>query len=1008
MKDQISIEDPILNSPFAEPKWHYELNKEGLTGKILPGRRNSCYYVPVPPPRSKGKQAEFQEFKEIGIEENEFINQVRSRVRIWRSKDYPGVTSTTRKLLNHWTNPTKERKLFYCQIEAVETAIYIAEIAGRNSDGWIETDLRKANDDNNPGLFRIALKMATGSGKTVVMSMLIAWQALNKQSNRQDARFTDKFLLVTPGITIRDRLNVLLPSNPGNYYAERDILPPGYMDKIGQAKIVILNYHSFMPRETVEAGKLVKSVLRGDFKETPAQMVTRVTRELGGAKSQIIVINDEAHHCYRQKVEDVADLSGEDKKEAEERNRYARVWISGLEAIQKKLGIKAVYDMSATPFFLRGSGYDEGTLFPWVVSDFSLIDAIESGIVKVPRVPVIDNSLQSRLPIYRNIYPHVKDRLPKKGRKNEDEQGDPRVPKELEGALEALYSNYKKEYELWEKQSAHTGTTPPVFIVVCNNTNVSKMIYDFVAGYEKTTKNGKAVLKRSDYELFENHDGKEWYHQPRTILVDSEQLDSGESLSADFKAIAQHQVEEFKADYVRRYPGRSADQITDEEMMREVMNTVGKPGKLGANIRCVVSVSMLTEGWDANTVTHILGVRAFGTQLLCEQVVGRGLRRMSYQTIRKTIDINGKSTEIETFPIEYAEVFGVPFDFLKTTGKGGTGEPPPKPNHVRAMPDRSALEITFPRLIGYRYDIRETALNVKFTDDSKMKLTTRDVPTNVENSPLIGEVRVMSLDDLKERREQEIEFRLARRVLSKFFPLSKEDEEKDIDASGVKYWLYPQVLAAVRQWLETCLILTDDTFKQMLLLVEYAETAADKIGRALVAGTAGEKIIKAIPERYDTIGSTSYVDFHTAKPVYATKANKCHVSHVVCDTTQWEQRMAQKIESLDEVFCYVKNENLGFTIPYTFEGRPRTYIPDFILKIDDGHGIDDALHLILEVTGFKFEEKEAKADTVQKFWVPAVNNEGRWGRWAFLEITDIETAKESLIAFILSLKTKAA
>ena len=371
-----------------------------------------------------------------------------------------------------------------------------------------------------------------------------------------------------------------------------------------------------------------------DTLETEGQMLQRVMPELMGLKN-VMVINDEAHHCYREKPRQTAegtdsDLKGEEKKEAEERNRYARVWISGLEAIQKKLGIKAVYDMSATPFFLRGSGYDEGTLFPWVVSDFSLIDAIESGIVKVPRVPVIDNSLQSRLPIYRNIYPHVKDRLPKKGRKNEDEQGDPRVPKELEGALEALYSNYKKEYELWEKQSAHTGTTPPVFIVVCNNTNVSKMIYDFVAGYEKTTKNGKAVLKRSDYELFENHDGKEWYHQPRTILVDSEQLDSGESLSADFKAIARHQVEEFKADYVRRYPGRSADQITDEEMMREVMNTVGKPGKLGANIRCVVSVSMLTEGWDANNVTHILGLRAFHSQLLCEQVVGRGLRRMDY------------------------------------------------------------------------------------------------------------------------------------------------------------------------------------------------------------------------------------------------------------------------------------------------------------------------------------------------------------------------------------------
>ena len=216
-------------------------------------------------------------------------------------------------------------------------------------------------------------------------------------------------------------------------------------------------------------------------------MVRRVCRELGNKKN-IIVINDEAHHCYRRKPdgEDVK-LTGDDRKEAEKREEEARVWISGIEAVKAKIGVKAIYDLSATPFFLRGSGYPEGTLFPWVVSDFSLIDAIEAGIVKVPRVPVADDSMTGDQPTYRDLWLRIREHLPKKGRKTEDLGGEPKLPAELQGALHSLYSNYEKYYRLWEQnaEAQAKGITPPVFIVVCNNTNVSKMVFDYIAGWEK-------------------------------------------------------------------------------------------------------------------------------------------------------------------------------------------------------------------------------------------------------------------------------------------------------------------------------------------------------------------------------------------------------------------------------------------------------------------------------------------------------------------------------------------
>jgi type III restriction enzyme len=1004
---QLVIENPVINSPFDEPRRHFKFTDEGITDEIIEARRTSSYFIPIARPKKKGKQLVLDtEWTQDRVEENRFVNQIRTRVEKWRLGGRPSstVTKVTDQLLHYWSNPNREKPLFFCQIEAVETAIYITEVAAKYGDAWIENDLRRANEDANPLLTRIAFKMATGSGKTVVMAMVIAWHALNKLANPQDARFSDTFLIVTPGITIRDRLRVLLPNDPQNYYRERDVLPPEMLEALQRAKIIITNFHAFKPRERVHAGKLTKAILKkgsgeNGFTETPDEMVRRVCRELG-TKKNIVVINDESHHCYRRRVADEEEkLTGEDRREADKREEEARIWISGLEAVKAKLGLKAVYDLSATPFFLRGSGYSEGTLFPWVVSDFSLIDAIESGIVKVPRVPVADDSMTGEQPTYRDLWLRIREHLPRKGRGTQAVTGEPKLPKELQGALHSLYGNYEKYYRQWEKnkEARAYGQTPPVFIVVCNNTNVSKLVFDYVAGWEKELPKGKSVLVPGALSIFSNVEEDRWSNRPNTILIDSEQLESGEGMSDAFKKIAKVQIEEFKAEYRTRFPGRDVEKLTDEDLLREVMNTVGKPGKLGEQVKCVVSVSMLTEGWDANTVTHILGVRAFGTQLLCEQVVGRGLRRRSYVPEPCRAQVDGHQVNFQGYPTEYAEVYGVPFSFIPAAGSARDPKPGPPPKRVRALEDRIQCEITFPRLIGYRFDWSAVRLAPAFSDSSKLALSTVDIPTRTENAPIVGESSIHTLDDLKQKREQEVAFLLAKMVLEKYF---RDDD------GNTKPWLFPQILEIARRWLAECVTCKDNTFPQMLLLIELAHDAGDRIYKAIVASTHQNKILKPIFRPYDQLGSTRYVDFDTTRNVYATREDKCHINYVVADTESWEQKMAQTLEDMEEVTCYVKNQNLGFAIPYILTGAEHSYNPDFIVRLDDNHGRDNLLNLIVEVSGEPRKDKAAKVSTARDLWVEAVNNHGGFGRWKFIEISDPWDAANTIRAVLGSVKSE--
>jgi type III restriction enzyme len=987
------FERPILNSPYIYPGRHWELDADGQpTGRLIETRREAKFITPIPRPkkhkRAKGQERlVFDEGAGVSTAKQQYdptpiINQLRSRVDQWRAISNPshwGVTPETARLLQHWRHHEfSSIRPFFCQIEAVETVIYLTEVAPneRAGKGFLD-HLVNANNDANPELMRVALKLATGAGKTTVMAMLIAWQTVNAVRRAQSKRFTRGFLVITPGITIKDRLRVLQPNDPDSYYASRELVPADMLDDVNRAKIVITNYHAFKLRERIELSKGGRALLQGrvgvelDTQETEGQMLQRVMPELMGLKS-ILVLNDEAHHCYRAKTADVDeedDLKGDDRKEAERNREAARLWISGLEAVNRKLGLARAIDLSATPFFLRGSGYAEGTLFPWTMSDFSLMDAIECGIVKLPRVPVAENIPGNEMPMFRNLWENIRKDMPRKGRDKAEGLDPLALPVRLQTALGALYGHYDKTFGLWEQAKI---AVPPCFIIVCNNTSTSKLIYDFVSGFRRQNDDGSSTFEQGRLALFRNFDEHgNPLPRPNTLLIDSEQLESGEALEADFRDMAADEIERFRQEIVERTGDRrEAENLSDQDLLREVMNTVGRQGRLGGAIRCVVSVSMLTEGWDANTVTHVLGVRAFGTQLLCEQVIGRALRRQSY-------DLN----EDGLFNVEYADVLGVPFDF---TAKPVVAppQPPRETVQVKAMrPERDALEIRFPRVAGYRVELPGERLTATFTDDSTLVLTPDLVgPTVTRNAGIIGEAVDLSLEHLEDTRTSTLLFHLTQRLLYTKWRDAGEEP---------KLHLFGQLKRITREWLETHLVCKGGTYQAQLMYQELADMACNKITAAITAAFAGERPIKAVLDSYNPVGSTAHVRFNTSRTHrWQTDPAKCQVNWVVLDS-DWEAELCRVAESHPRVKAYVKNHNLGLEVPYRYGSETRRYLPDFIVLVDDGHGDDDQLHLVVEIKGYRREDAKEKKATMDTYWVPAVNNLRTLGRWAFAELTEI-------------------
>src|SRR6266571_1694767 len=907
------FEHPILYSPYEYPTCHWELDDGQPTQKIIERRRRAEFITPIPKPKKRRgspaqQQIVFDEGKGLSTKQQQYdptsiINELRQQVDQWRQ--LPGnlwqVTPETGRLLEHWRHhPFSDFRPFFCQVEAVETAIWLTEVAPHagTTGKRVLDHITNANKEANPELLRVALKLATGAGKTTVMAMLIAWQTINAVRRPQSNRFSRGFLVVAPGLTIKDRLRVLQPNDPDSYYASRELVPPDMLGDLERSKIIITNYHVFKLRERMELSKGGRSLLQGrgeDLQtlETEGQMLQRVMPDLMGIKN-ILAINDEAHHCYREKPKeaDDEDLKGDDKKEAEKNNEVARLWISGLEAVNRKLGLSHIIDLSATPFFLRGSGYAEGTLFPWTMSDFSLMDAIECGIVKLPRVPVAENIPGDDMPMFRNLWENIRKDMPRKGRSKAEGLDPLALPARLQTALQALYGHYEKTFKLWEEARI---SVPPCFILVCNNTSTSKLVYDFISGFHRQNDDGSSTLENGRLALFRNADEHgNPLARPNTLLIDSEQLESGEKLDDNFRVMAGDEIERFRREIVERTGGQQrAEDITDQELLREVMNTVGKPGQLGASIRCVVSVSMLTEGWDANTVTHVLGVRAFRTQLLCEQVIGRALRRQSYE-------LNGDGPNKGLFNVEYADILGIPFDF---TAKPVVAppQPPRETIQVRAVrPERDALEIRFPRVVGYRVELPEERLTAKFPDDSTLVLTPDLVgPTKTRNQGIIGEAVDLDLEHLEETRLSTVLFKLTQRLLY----------TKWRDAGEApKLHLFGQLKRITREWLDKHLVCRGGTYPALLLYQDLADIACNRITAAITAAFAGERPIKGVLDSYNPVGSTAHVRFNTSRTHrWQTDPTRCHVNWVVLDS-DWEAEFCRVAESHPRVKAYVKNQ----------------------------------------------------------------------------------------------------
>ena len=1038
MKQQINSDNPVLNNPYEEPQYYYDSDANGNIDyeTVITGRRPYGYDINIVPKR--GQRSMFSQEDFASADPNaEFINEIRSQVKSWREADYPKASRITRELLHFWfSNPERQNqlKLFFCQREAVETAIWLNEIAERdpNVGNYLLNELTErrhsvsANDEDV--LPRTAFKMATGTGKTVVMAMFILYNYLNKRVNPMDTHYADHFLIVAPGITIRDRLGVLQIDHShrannyerADYYHQRGLIPSQFEKELGglNASITIINYQQFMPR--VFSGKHAspldgKVVYRDGEMQVQKQtedysvMLTRIL-EKGVKGKRIVIINDEAHHCYLPKKSEDKTLTTEEKDDVKLENEAAMVWYEGLRQM-KRLGYKLqhVYDLSATPYYLKGSGYPEYSLFPWVVSDFGLVDAIESGLVKIPFLPAYDNTAELDEPKLRNIYQFVRDKLPKKGvrgqRKKDKEDGDeateqkpPNLPTLLNTALEQFVNDYVDYYRGLRADFEAMGsllTAPPVLIVVCNNTTVSREVFRHIAGYQDgVNENGEPRYRHGAFPVFSNYDDT---NLPKSkfpsLLIDSSALDEASAtIDEGFKRVYAKEIEAFKREYAIQHGSGSADQLTDADILREVVNTVGKPGKLGGDIKCVVSVSMLTEGWDANTVTHVCGIRAFGSQLLCEQVVGRALRRQSYDLLPydklgreiPSKDLHRYKPENITykFPPEYARIIGVPFNTFKG-GQTVTTKPQKPKAIIRALSERAALEIKFPNITGYRSDSIDGKLEADFTGLAKFRLDFNRIPTETVLQTVVNDDKKLLKTDCEELRDQQVIYYFTQLMIREYY-FSEEH--------GRQFQKVPDILKIVKKWYDEQLEIVggDGSPKQKRLVMLWTYTdVLHNIYEGIRQANADHEEISAVLNYYNPEGSTRYVFRPTNQPVLPTE--KSHVNLVIGEPESWQDVARRTLDKMECVETWVRNTYLGFRIPYSVGNEQKEYAPDLIVRVRISE--ERTANIIVECHDFDNDNsgnKETKRHFLTNYWLPAANGLNTYGEWHLLEVRDIE------------------
>ena len=915
-----NIDKLIINTPYVEPQKYWEYVRDSREFVLRDGRRPAGYVV-----ASESSKA----FDDPGVfVEIELVNTIRPRIEKWRDADYPGVTGITKRLLKHWQDPEerKDRRFFFCQMEAIETLIWLTEAPEAEKTGIVIPG-------DGGDFSRWCSKMATGTGKTIIMAMLIAWQVLNKVANSKDARFSKNVLVVAPGLTVRSRLSVLEPAGDGNYYEEFNIVPSSLMETLRQGKVKIINWH-MLAWDSEERLAKKKTVDKRGAKSDEAY-VREVLKDMSGA-SNIIVINDEAHHAWRIPAE--SKVKGVKKEDIEE----STIWVGGLDRIHRTRGILRCFDLSATPFAPSGKKATEEALYPWIVSDFGLNDAIESGLVKTPRVVIrddgkVDANLRSRL---YHIYMDntVKDDINRKA-----EESEP-LPDLIKNAYLLLGKDWQAAKDAW-KQAGHT--IPPVMITVANTTSTSARIkYSFdhdafllsVAGLddlctpEKTLQIDSSILNKAEAEI-----------QPIDIEVEAPEDDGEDEEAPKEKKLTQKQ---------------------QAEKLRLVVDTVGKIGQPGEQVQNVISVGMLSEGWDAKTVTHIMGLRAFSSQLLCEQVVGRGLRRTSY-------DVG----EDGLFEPEYVNIFGVPFTFLPHEG-GSDGPPPPPPppkTRIEPVKEKALHEIIIPNVLRidhvYKPQLAIDMTKVKtLALDPYESITEAELAAMIAGKPNPAALTEIDLKEIAEKlRTQSVVFRIASTIYN---------SEKRPDWKGSKEAFLIQLIRIVGQFIDSDKIsiktplFNQEEMRRRILVMLNMNKVIQHIWSEIRANNTMQ-LTPVFDKEKPLLSTTDVRTWWTSKP--CENFSKSHINFTVVDS-DWEFLEARNINNQSAIDSFVKNDHLGFTILYNHEGIIRKYYPDFIIKFKNGQ------YLILETKGRDTNQDKTKRSFLDE-WCKAINQHGGFGIW---------------------------
>lgn len=923
-----TIDQLIINSPYQEPTEHWRYHRETRLFTREPERRKAGYV------RASEKSRTFDDpgvFVELPL-----VNQIRPRVKAWREADYPGASGITKRLLQHWRDPEQRdsnRRFFFCQLEAIETLMWLAEASASERVG-IEIP-------RDGGRFpRLCCKMATGSGKTILMAMLIAWQVLNKVTYPQDKKFSKNILLIAPGLTVKNRLQVLIPGTSGNYYTEFQILPPGLEDKLRQGqtcRVLIRNWHK-LDWDSEEQIAKKRSVDKRGAKSDEAY-VRDVLEEMASAQN-MIVINDEAHHAWRRPPK--SRLAGVSKEDINE----AAIWIEGLDRIHKARGVLTCFDLTATPFAPTGRKSGEETLFGWIVSDFGLNDAIESGLVKTPRVVVRDDGAYDKN--YKSRLYHIYSDPEVKADLNRKAEPHVPLPSLVVNGYDLLGKDWVEAMKRWKKERQ---PTPPVMITVANTTHTAARV--------------EYAFRHKRIHIDELCNPERLLHIDSNVLKQAEEADEPVQLGLSGIRAADDDPENGNGaeESNGNAPQRKLSKKEQAELLRRKVDTVGHVGQPGEKIQSVISVGMLSEGWDAKTVTHIMGLRAFTSQLLCEQVVGRGLRRTSYET-----------NEDGFFVPEYVNIFGVPFTFLPHEGGGDEPPPPPPAPKTRIEPlvDRKPYELAWPNVIRINHEYRpQLTLNLQEAEplvlDAYQTATLAELAPMLDGKPHERERAEITLRELGEKfRMQKIVFEASSEIFDQMKPTWK----------GSREFLLAQLIRLVESYVDSGKIQVHppifdrDDFRRRIVITMNMSKVVQHIWQRI--RFENSLVLEPIFDTQRPIRSTGdMLPWYTGKPCEHTKHS--HINMCVFDS-RWEASEAFELDRSPYVGAWVKNDHLGFEITYSYKGVIHKFRPDYLVRLANGKT------LVLEVKGQDNQEQQTKREFLAE-WARAINQHRNFGVW---------------------------